>query len=229
MRETDHKGVYDKWTGKSTTPVSGDMPKTGSRRLPWGGSDTSLCVPGSQVYNMPKDQVDRIMDQVHERQIAITAPVAIPKKTLRKHNAYLPKPPPPKLSAQPFWGYPKHRWADKWTVKKEEQEDRSQDETPRSVPETERDWFPNSEYKEQPFDEDDEQKQQEQWDSLWDVEEGEEWEEWEQEQEHEAEDIPAQQNAEEEKAVTEQGQQEDEEEWPQGKDEETQNNPHGDE
>ena len=226
---TDYQSMYGKWTSESATPSVEVYQKSGSRKLRRDGSNTSLCVSGSQVYHMPKDHVDRIMDQVHQRQIAVTAraPVAIPKKILRKYSVYLPKPPPPKLSVR---GYPKHRWSDRWTVKKEAQENRSRDETPRSVPETERDWFPNVEYKEQYLDEeDDEQKQQEQWDSLWDVEEGEEWEEWEQEQEHEAEEIPAQQSVKEERDETGQGQQEVEEEWPQEKDEEMHESPYGDE
>ena len=133
---------------------------------------TSLCVSGRQVYNTPQDQVGRILDQVRQRQIAATAPAAIPKKILSKYNVYLPNPPPPKLRAR---GHPKRRWSDKWTGEMEPQEDSSQGETPRTIPETVRDWFPNAEYQEKPSD--DEQKQ-EQWDSIWEMEEGEEWEEW---------------------------------------------------
>ena len=158
------------------------------------------------------------MDQIHKRRTAITGPVAIPKKLLRKYSLYLPKPAPPKL---PVREYPNRRGSDEWTEKMEPQEERSQEETPGTIPETERDWFPNVEYQEQPPDEDGEQKQQEQWDSLWESQEEEEWEQWEQEQEQEAEEISAQHNAEAERDEIEQGQQDVEEEWPQAKDEES--------
>ena len=170
---------------------------------------------------MPKDIVDRTMDQIRKRRSAITRPVAIPKKILRKYSLYLPKPPPPKLQVRE---YPKRCWPDEWTEKIESQGERSQEATPRTIPETERDWFPNVEYQEQPPD--DEEDEQE-WGSMrdWELEEEQEWGQWEQEQEQEQgqemEETPEQQNVEVEWDDIEQGQHEFEEEWPQAKEEET--------
>ena len=66
---------------------------------------------------MPKDSIniDEIMDKIHERRAEENrkGPKTIPKAVLRKYQAYLPKPPPPKLKevAKP-WN--KYQWGKTW-------------------------------------------------------------------------------------------------------------------
>ena len=64
--------------------------------------DLSLCECGrKQSASMPRDNIDKILDKIYDRraQEYEKGPRPVPKAILRKYQAYLPKPPPPKLRA----------------------------------------------------------------------------------------------------------------------------------